>query len=252
MKKHLLKSRFDEENKMMLFHDAKEYIRSKEFYKFLRLLFILFASPFFIVNMVIIYGYRTTPDTSFTSFGFTLVSLAIACHAVVIAIDSDEKMKAIVRTKFRESIEKYQDSRFDFLNRVRLLEEKGDIKGIQLALEIATWESVNCMRDTEHLKKWVTDEDKDTLIEYLENLVGNIMIYEEILKYRHFEHLLMSCKKACELNVIGKKHKSLLIELFKNYIGDKEEQDKDFCSYLERKLKQVREKGIDTPFRRFN
>lgn len=237
---------------MKLFHGAKEYIRSKDFFKYLRSSFIFFTLLFFTVHMVIIYGYRTKPDTSFTSLGFTLAALAIACHAVVIAIDSDEKMKAIVRTKFKESIEKYQDSRFNFFDRVRLLEEKGDIKGVQLALEITTWESVTCMREIEHLKKWVTDEDKDTLIEYLENLVSNIILYEEILKYRHFEHLLISCKKACELNIIGKKHESLLIGLFKNYIGDKEEQDKDFSSYIERKLKQVREKGIDTPFRRFN
>jgi hypothetical protein len=61
--------------------------------------------------MVIIYGYKTTPDTSFTSLGFTLVSLAIACYAVEIAIDSDEKMKAFADVYFDDVLGNFEHYR---------------------------------------------------------------------------------------------------------------------------------------------
>ena len=56
------------------------------------LVLIYFTALFLTVNIIMIYVFGATPNTSFTALGFTLLSLAIACHAVIIAINSDEKI----------------------------------------------------------------------------------------------------------------------------------------------------------------
>ena len=144
---------FDGNKGMKLLHDAKEHIRSKEFFKLLRSLFIFFMSLFFMVDMVIIYGYRTTPDASFTSVGFTLVSLAIACHAVVIAIDSDEKMKSIATGNFYELT-------YRFWDRAPIL-YKNQIKEVR---DTQSWQLGNFFRHGEKLKKWADSDVQEKLI----------------------------------------------------------------------------------------
>jgi len=71
-----------------------------------------------------------------------------------------------------------------------------------------------------------------------------------ILRNRHVEHLLICCEEASDFSVIGEFEQDI-INLLKNHIGDRE-QNEDFRSYIQRKIRQVKVRGLDNQFTPFN
>jgi len=144
---------------MKWFHKIKEYCKSKSFFLFLRNLFIYFTALFLTVNIIMIYVFGATPNTSFTALGFTLLSLAIACHAVIIAINSDEKMKSISTSDFYEITYRFWDKAPILYNT--------QIKEVR---DTQSWQLGNLFRHGEKLKRWVDADVQDNLSDILSGI----------------------------------------------------------------------------------
>ena len=100
-----------------------EFIKSKKFFKLLREIFILLTIIFLVVNIIVAFGYGSQPNTSLIALNLILFSLAIAFHAGIIAIKSDEKMKSIVNADFTELVERF----FDFKENLKIKFNRNDI-----------------------------------------------------------------------------------------------------------------------------
>lgn len=99
-----------------------EYIKSKEFFKLLRKIFILLTIIFLGVNIIVAFGYAQ-PDTSLIALNLILLTLSIAFHAGIIAIESDEKMRSIANADFTELVERF----FDFKENLKIKFNRNDI-----------------------------------------------------------------------------------------------------------------------------
>ena len=100
-----------------------EYIKSKEFFKLLRDIFILLTIIFLVANIIVAFGYGSQPNTSLIALNLIIFSLAIAFHAGIIAIKSDEKMKSIANADFTELVERF----FDFKENLKIKFNRNDI-----------------------------------------------------------------------------------------------------------------------------
>lgn len=153
----------------------KLHFKSKEFFEFFRNLFLLFTAIFFATNIIIIYGFGKNPDITFTSFTFTILSLTIACHAVIIAIESDNKMKSLAEMQFVEKkamIHKYNidyTNIKDFSKETVIDKTKACISDLQSALKVQQWVADDKTR--EDFNKAVRELKKSFNKDEVQNLI---------------------------------------------------------------------------------
>jgi hypothetical protein len=208
---------------MQLLNKIIELGKSKIFFKGFRNLFIYFTLVFFGVNIIVIYGFGAKPDTSFTALGFTILSLAIACHAVVIAIESDEKMKSISTGDF-----------FDLANRFWDRAPKLYQNLSYGSRDTQSWQLENLFRHAEKLKKWADPDVQGRLIKefctFLKRLRAQSCkkYWVEIKNYRKI------CKIAIDFKTNDNNVKDDLIKEISNWIGNKDKGESN-REYLDRK-----------------
>lgn len=208
----------------------KESLRKKEFFKDIRLVFIFFTVLLFIVYIVIIYGYGTTPDTSFIALGFTLFSLAIASHAVVIAIESDEKMKSIATGDFFEIT-------YRFWDRAPILY----IEQIKEVRDTQSWQLVNLFRHGEKLKGWADSDIQDQLIQYFKTFLERLRLTKCDKYWVEIKNYLAICKIAIDFKTKNDDIKNELIDELGNWLGNIQER-KSNQEYLTRKSNEFSKK----------
>ncbi len=220
-----------EENEMRLLVGLKEYFKSQHFFKTLRGIFLLFAGLFLATNLIFTYVLNARPDTSFTAFTFTIVSLVIACHAVIIAIDSDEKMKSIATGNFYDLSNKFWD-RAPILYE-DMIEEKRNTQ---------SWHLVNYFSHGETLKKWVDPDIQEELIKRFTYFLGELKKSHGKKYRKEVKNYMTICNIAMNFKTNDDKVKDELIKELTNWLGEKN-KDESNLGYLERKNNEFKEKG---------
>jgi len=205
----------------------------------------------FIISIIFFFASMLLENKVTFSNSFTLIiSIVLAFLALNLAVDSERRMKIIGRSDFLGVVTDYQSSRFNFFTDIDNALSNGKTDRARQILEIATWESVTYLDRAIILGEYAQSSDKEKLIRYLIILTRNVLYFETILRFRHVEHLLISCARVCEFEEIVNFENELVYELRK-YIGDRLERE-GFRDYINRKLRQTRDNGLDSPFMRFN
>jgi len=215
---------------MKWFHKIKEYCKSKSFFLFLRKLFIYFTALFLTVNIIMIYVFGAMPNTSFTALGFTLLSLAIACHAVVIAMNSDEKMKSIATGDFFEIT-------YRFWDRAPILYRKQN-KGVR---DTQSWQLGNLFRHGDKLKKWADPDVQEKLIKEFKTFLERLRPIKCEKYWVEIKNYMGICNIAIGFKTENDDIKDELIDELGNWIGKKEE-GKSNKEYLKRKGSEFSQK----------
>jgi hypothetical protein len=125
-----------------------EFVKSKEFFRILREIFILLTFIFLGVNIIVVLGNSLRPDISFVALNLILLSLAISFHAGIIASKSDEKMKSIANADFTELVERF----FDFKEKLKIKYNRNDT---------VRWHTN--LKKAKDLIKYIKDEEDDEI-----------------------------------------------------------------------------------------
>jgi len=168
---------------------------------------------------------------------------------------SNVNMRAFLQTQLKSIIDTLQRSRFNYFQNLQTIMLPRDVLKAQFFIEIATWEAVTIIRRAKILRKWAEPEDQRTLIKYHIILVKNVLkpdfIDMGVLKNRHVEHLLMASKELLEFPLM-KAYEKQLIDIYSKHIGKMDERHKNFKNYVQRKIYQLRKRGLDNIFLPFN
>ncbi len=208
---------------MKWFRKIKEYCKSKSFFLSLRYIFIYFTVLFLTLNIVMIYVFGAMPDTSFTALVFTLLSLAIASHAVIIAINSDEKMKSISTGDFYELT-------YRFWDRAPILYNK-KIKEVR---DTQSWQLGNLFRHGEKLKKWADPDVQEKLIKEFKIFLKRLQPIPCEKYWVEIKNYMTICKIAIDFKTESDGIKDELIDELGNWIGKKRKGESN-KEYLKRK-----------------
>lgn len=203
--------------------------------------------------------------------------LIIAIISLLIAWFSEKRMVVISRADIIGIIRAMERARFNFFNKIHKFEKELDelkgeknqqkierlmYEGIQI-LEIATWESIRCLRQTNIMRKWAKQEDKDDMANGMHILIYNIFLFKpmNIVLNRHVRQLLLGCQELSKLGISESWKTRIVCLLQKNDVGEMKPGDKNFEGYIEKKLKQIdidpsgilsREQFMSVPFKSMN
>ncbi len=193
-----------------------ESIKSKIFFQILRNGFILFS----IIIIILIF---IKSNTFLTSLLLAFLSLAIACHAVVIAIDSDEKMRSIATGDFFEITYRFWD-RAPILYR----EQSKAVRDTQ------SWQLENLFRHGDKLKKWAESDVQEKLIKEFKIFLERLRSTECKKYWVEVKNYMEICRIAMDFKTENDDIKNELIDELGNWIGKKVggESNKE---YLKRK-----------------
>jgi hypothetical protein len=218
---------------MKQYHNIKELITSKEFFKSLMIIFIIFFALGSLINSIVIYGYGIEPNISFTSLIFTLLSLAIASYAVIIAINSDDKMKSIATGGFYDLANRFWD------RAPRLYDNLSNKER-----DTESWQLGNLFRHGDKLKKWAELDVQERLIKEFTTFLDRLKHKPCVKYYVEVKNYISISKTALGFKTEDDNVKNDLINELEQWIGSKNNGETNI-EYLQRKTKELKKINND-------
>lgn len=208
-------------------------ILNEKYFKLYRFLFLVTFTLLILRMMINSLFFNIKPDNFTLQITLAIFSVGIACHGVIIAFDSDKKMKSIATKDFLELTDRFWDK-----DRAQKLYDEKNIK----ERDTLSWQLVNIFRQAEKLHEWADMDTQERLIKEFKTFLQRLRkknvkkYWIEVKNYRSTAEIAMKFKTGD-----NNKIKNELIEEITNWLGKKQKRESNE-RYLERKNNEIKDK----------